>query len=111
VANGKHRRKFICQLEQEEGTIVGQDNLKIYISEYCKPLFGPPSDSGCTMRDSITHDIPQLSHEENDILIAKFSEKDIHDAIMQMEKNKAPGPDGFPAEFYQKQFGECERMI
>jgi hypothetical protein len=31
-----------------------------------------------------------------------FTEKEVHDAIMQMEKNKAPGPDGFVAEFYQR---------
>jgi hypothetical protein len=46
-------------------------------------------------------DIPQLSQEENNILTADFTEKEVHGAIMQMEKNKAPGPDGFPAEFYQ----------
>jgi hypothetical protein len=40
------------------------------------------------MRESIIHDIPQLSQEENDILIADFSEKEIYDAIMQMEKTK-----------------------
>ena len=40
--------------------------------------------------------------EENDLLSADFNEKEVHDAIMQMEKNKAPGPDGFPAEFYQR---------
>jgi hypothetical protein len=28
VANGKHRKKKIFQLEQDEGIIVGQDNLK-----------------------------------------------------------------------------------
>jgi hypothetical protein len=32
IANGKHRRKNFFQLEQEEGTIDGQDNLKTYIS-------------------------------------------------------------------------------
>ena len=32
IANGKHRKKKIFQLEQEEGTIVGEHNLKIYIS-------------------------------------------------------------------------------
>jgi hypothetical protein len=42
VANGKHRRKKIFQLEQDEGTIVGQDSLKVYITEYYKNLFGPP---------------------------------------------------------------------
>jgi hypothetical protein len=42
IANGKHQRKKIFQLEQEEGTIIGQDNLKTYISEYYKNLFGRP---------------------------------------------------------------------
>jgi hypothetical protein len=28
IANGKHRRKKIFQLEQDEGTIIGQENIK-----------------------------------------------------------------------------------
>jgi hypothetical protein len=35
-------------------------------------------------------------------LIAPFYEEEVHEALFQMEHNKAPGPDGFPAEFYQK---------
>jgi hypothetical protein len=38
-------------------------------------------------------------------LAKDFSEKEVFDAIMQMKKNKAPGPDGFPAEFYQVLWG------
>jgi hypothetical protein len=30
------------------------------------------------------------------------TDKEIKDAIFQVEHNKAPGPDGFSAEFYQK---------
>jgi hypothetical protein len=40
VANGKHRLTKIFQLEQDEGTIVGQANLKTYIPEFYKNLFG-----------------------------------------------------------------------
>jgi exonuclease III len=40
IANGKHRKKRIFQLEQEEGTIVGNENLKVYITEFYKKLFG-----------------------------------------------------------------------
>jgi hypothetical protein len=47
------------------------------------------------------HDIPQVSDEENSILSADFIEKEVYEAVMQMKKNKAPRPDGFPAEFYQ----------
>ena len=50
-------------------------------------------------------DMPQLSTQENEILTANFSEEEIYNAIMQMEKNKVPGPDGFPAEFYHKFWG------
>jgi hypothetical protein len=35
------------------------------------------------------------------MLVAEFSEKEIREAVFQMKHNKAPGPDGFPVEFYQ----------
>jgi hypothetical protein len=46
-------------------------------------------------------DIPQITSSESELLMAEFSEKEVRDAIFQMKHNKAPGPDGFPAEFYQ----------
>jgi hypothetical protein len=46
-------------------------------------------------------DIPQVTGEESGRLVEEFSEKEIRDAVFQMKHNKAPGPDGFPAEFYQ----------
>jgi len=48
-----------------------------------------------------THDIPQVSQLENEYLTNSFSQEEVRDAIFQMEHNKAPGPDGFPSEFYQ----------
>ena len=51
--------------------------------------------------ESRVDDIPQVSELENNILIAKFFEAEVKEAIFSMEHNKAPGPDGFPAEFYQ----------
>ena len=61
IANGKHRKKRILQLEQEEGTIVGQENLKIYISEYYKKLFGAPVTNNFSLDESVTNDMPQIS--------------------------------------------------
>jgi hypothetical protein len=49
VANGKHRKNKIFQLEQEEGIIVGQDNFKTYISEYYKNLFEYPTPNNFAM--------------------------------------------------------------
>jgi hypothetical protein len=52
--------KKIFQLEEEEGIIVGQDNLKTFISEFFKNLFGPPSPNHFQMLESVNNDIPQL---------------------------------------------------
>jgi hypothetical protein len=53
------------------------------------------------MDEARTEDIPQVSVEENDLLTAPYTEEEVRNAIFLMEHNKAPGPDGFPAEFYQ----------
>ena len=101
IANGKHRKKKIFQLEQDKGTIVGDSDLKIYISEYYKKLFGEDDSNGVTMNEDMVHDIPRLTQEENKILTVGFLVKELYEAISQMELNKAPGHDGFPAEFYK----------
>ena len=73
IANGKHRKKKIFQLEQEEGTIVGDDNLKVYITNYYKKLFGAPDPSNVSLMEDRKDDIPQLSREENALLSGDFS--------------------------------------
>ena len=100
VANGKHRKKRIFSLEHEGGKIEGQQNLKGYITQFYKELFGPAEENLFSLCDR-TDDIPQVSSTENEFLMAPFTEQEIRDAIFSMEHNKAPGPDGFPAEFYQ----------
>ena len=94
-------RDGIFQLEQEEGIIEGGENLKKFITKYYKGLFGPQKRNNFSMDESRTEDIPQVSHAENEFLTEYFSEKEVRDAIFQMKHNKAPGPDGFPIEFYQ----------
>lgn len=53
------------------------------------------------MVESQIDDIPQVTPEENDMLTSVFSEEEVKHVVFQMEHSKAPGPDGFPAEFCQ----------
>ena len=89
VANGKHRKKHIFSLEHVGGKIEGQHNLKGYITQFYKELFGPPEENNFSLDDRMD-DIAQVSPLENTFLIAPFTEKEIRDAIFDMDHNKAP---------------------
>jgi hypothetical protein len=101
IANGRHRKKRIQSLVQDEGLIEGHARLESYITNFYKGLFGSPEESSFTLDETQTDDIPQVSMEENGFLTAPYLEEEVKKAVFQMEHNKAPGPDGFPIEFYQ----------
>jgi hypothetical protein len=96
LANGRHRKTQIIQLQQEEGIIVENDNLKNYITNYYKFLFGPPENNLFRLDEQLMDDIPQVLDLENEILSSAFSETEMKEAVFHMENNKAPGSDGFP---------------
>jgi hypothetical protein len=99
VANDKYRKLRIFQLQHEDQVIEGEAALKQHITRYYKNLFGPFEINIFSLNESRTDDIPQVSTVENEQLVKPFSEEEVHHAVFQMEHNKAPGADGFPAEF------------
>jgi hypothetical protein len=105
VANGKHRKQHIYRLEDDQGVVVSVDHLKRHVTNYYKNLFRTPEQADIALMEDQISDIPQVSPEEIESLIADFVEYEVREAIFQMEHNKAPGPDGFPAEFYQVFWG------
>ena len=74
--------------------------MKRYITKYYKGLFGAPEEGNFSLDENRIDDISQVSNEENAFLTAPFTEDEVRKAVFQMEHNKAPGPDGFTAEFY-----------
>jgi hypothetical protein len=101
IANGKHRKKKIFQLEQDEGA-VDEANLKVFMTEYYKKLFGASIPYCFSIVEVYNDDIPKLSPVEVNILIVDLMEKVVLKAISQMEHNKAPVLDGFSVDFYHK---------
>jgi hypothetical protein len=81
--------------------IEGHEQLKSFITSYYKGLFGAPEESNFSLDETRTEDIPQVSQAENNFLTSPYSEEEVRKVVFQMEHNKAPGPDGFPAKFYQ----------
>jgi len=73
VADGKHKKKLMHSLIQDEGMIEGQEQLKSYITSYYKSLFGAPPENSFSLDESQTADIPQVSVLENDFLTAPYT--------------------------------------
>jgi len=57
VANGKHRKTHIFRLEQEEGLIRGDAELKSFITRYYKSLFGAPDSSYVSLDKTRTDEL------------------------------------------------------
>ena len=55
--------------------------MKIYITEFYKKLFGALAPSSISLVENATHDIPEISQAENEILTAPFIEEEVFEAI------------------------------
>jgi hypothetical protein len=74
--------------------IEGQENLKRYITDFYKKLFGNPGLNNIRFSDT---DMEKLNDEDKEVLLKEFTMQEL-----KMAANKAAGLDGFNAEFYQK---------
>lgn len=54
-------------------------------------MFGPPEDNCVSLDESRIEDVPQLAADENDILTAPFSEKEVFEAISQIKTTRLQG--------------------
>jgi hypothetical protein len=61
-------------------------------------LFGPSTVSSLNLNGI---DCKQLTEEDRQELTKTFEMEEIKRVVFEMKHNKAAGPDGFPAEFYQ----------
>jgi hypothetical protein len=71
--------------------IEGLDNLKSYITNYYKNLFGAPEDGNFSLDETRTEDIPQVS-TENDSLIDEYSEEEVRKVISKWNTIKHQDP-------------------
>jgi hypothetical protein len=101
VANGRKRKNTIMYLKSEGVRIEREDNLLKHATDYYKCLFGHVAGSDITLDSHLWGEGEKVSDSDNDEITKPFSESEIKEALVQMEKNMAAGPDGIPIEFYQ----------
>jgi hypothetical protein len=78
-------------------------------TEYFKNLY---TADGSVQPDLITSLLQEkVTQKANDTLCSAFTDDEISFALFQIGPTKAPGPDGFPACFYQRNWGILKEDI
>jgi hypothetical protein len=79
--------------------IEGQGNLKRYITDFHKKLFGNPDLNNIHFSDI---GMEKLNEEDCELLMKEFTMEELKTDVFEMAANKVARPNGFNAEFYQK---------
>ena len=70
--------------------------------DHFQHLLNEPDPNRTKAIDKITRHIPHvITRDQNLALLREFSLEEVEEAVMHMPRNKAPGLDGFTAEFFK----------
>ena len=100
----------ISKLKEDDGVWQSTPSvMELMASSFFKELFTrDPSPNA----DEIVGLIEKkVTDEMNETLCKEFSETEIADALFQIRPLKAPGPDGFPARFYQRNWAVLKDSV
>jgi hypothetical protein len=98
IAKGRKQRVKIPFLIHDGASVNDSESINKIASSYYKDLFGPSVHSSINVSNLSMN---QLSDTDISLLTAPFSINKIKKVVFEMKHNSAPGPDGFPAEFFQ----------
>lgn len=76
------------------------DDIRLLVNHYYRELFGPSPSLGSWYQTPFS--FPRLDEQVLASLDLPPSNNEIKAAVFGMNPWKAPGPDGYPAGFYQK---------
>ena len=99
----KKERTQINKIKNERGEITTNTaEIKTIIREYYEQLYANKMGNLEEMDKFLeTYTLPKLKEEGIENFNGPITSKEIESVIKNLPKNKSPGPDGFPGEFYQ----------
>ncbi|XP_058783395.1 uncharacterized protein LOC131658074 [Vicia villosa] len=97
----RRRRNNIQMLQDNDGNWIDKPKeLRELVNNFYKDLFKISSIGSGRFQSKLTY--PPLHDEELNKLNDNVTELEIKSVVFSMQPWKAPGPDGFPAGFYQR---------
>ncbi|KAK2417953.1 hypothetical protein QL285_040194 [Trifolium repens] len=106
----RRRRNKILMLKNDQNIWVeNEEELKLMVNDYYKSLFARPDHN--IQWHQTRYSYPGIGEEEYDALKRNITNIEVKNALFAMAPWKAPGPDGFPAGFYQNGWRYVERSL
>jgi hypothetical protein len=98
---GRAKKNKIRLLRKEDGQIMkDKAEMEGMAHEFFRQLYS--ADQGVRPSELTQLFEPKISDDANAALCKEFTDEEISDALFQIGPLKAPGPDGFPAHFFQR---------
>jgi hypothetical protein len=99
----RRKKNCIVMLRNQDGEWIDDEEvLKTMVNGHFEELFADSEEGSDWQQTKYTY--PHLTVDNMESLTAPFQDHEIKNAIFDMGSWKAPGPDGFPAGFYHKEW-------
>jgi hypothetical protein len=103
-ASNRSRKNKIKKLKLEDGSIMeNNEEMKEIVTDFFKNLYKKDAEVNPNPIFELVQ--PSVIEEMNNDLLREYSVDEIDDALFQIGPLKAPGPNGFPARFFQRNWG------
>lgn len=91
-------------MKSSEGQVLEtQHHIEQELVNFYTGLLSETKEERARDTASITQNIPKLvTLDHNAMLMRPIEHEEVEEAVFQMEKGKAPGPDGFTVDFFQQ---------
>jgi hypothetical protein len=109
-AAGRGKKNKVDRLRNDAGKIItDKKKLEEMTIGFFQQLY--TADSGVCPNELLQLIEPNISEETNNMLCRDFSDEEIVGALFQIGPSKAPGTDGFPTRFFQRNWNVVKKDI